>query len=158
MEPTPGGPSPAAGAAPLSLQPGSPEQPVVVGGLPVLFLAPPPADMLPPAGLPELGLGALTRAPSPAPASPAGVPAFFRAPLRPPPRPRLPHRKSRKLPPPAPALRGAAGPAAGAGTGEAGLAHRPGKSVREKSRPGVGEARRAGVPGTPGGSREGHRP
>lgn len=32
--PTPGGPGPAAGAAPLSLQPGPPQQPVVVGGPP----------------------------------------------------------------------------------------------------------------------------
>lgn len=34
MAPTPGGPGPAAGAAPLSLQPGPPQQPVVVGGPP----------------------------------------------------------------------------------------------------------------------------
>ena len=68
-----------------------------------------------------LGLGALTRAPSPAPAGPAGVPAFSRAPLWPPLRPRLPH-KVAQTPPPAPALPGAAGPAAGAGDQEAGLA------------------------------------
>lgn len=34
VAPTPGGPGPAAGAAPLSLQPGPPQQPVVVGGPP----------------------------------------------------------------------------------------------------------------------------
>lgn len=34
MAPTPSGPAPAAGAAPLSLQPGPPQQPVVVGGPP----------------------------------------------------------------------------------------------------------------------------
>lgn len=73
MAPTPGWPGPAAGAAPLSLQPGPPQQPVVVGW--------------PPGALPGVAAGghaaarrapgqawALTRAPSAAPDRPAGAP------------------------------------------------------------------------------------
>lgn len=73
VAPTPGWPGPAAGAAPLSLQPGPPQQPVVVGW--------------PPGALPGVAAGghaaarrapgqawALTRAPSAAPDRPAGAP------------------------------------------------------------------------------------
>lgn len=128
VAPTPGWPGPAAGAAPLSLQPGPPQQPVVVGW--------------PPGALPGAAAGghaaarrapgqawALTRAPSAAPDRPAGAPhslprsgaaagetkaalqsssnsSFSASPA--PPRPAAPPR--------------AAGPSAGARDREAGLA------------------------------------
>lgn len=123
MAPTPGGPGPAAGAASLSLQPGPPQQPVVVGG--------------PPGALPGAARGhaAARRAPGrawarshgphrplrPARRASSRSPACRCGRRRGPPRPRLPH-KVAQTPPPPPALPGAAGPAAGAGDREAGLA------------------------------------
>lgn len=150
VAPTPGGPSPAAGAAPLSLQPGSPEQPVVVGGSP---------GALP--GAAARGHAAARRAPGRAWARSQGPhrqlrPARRASPCSP--ARRCGRRrgqgcptKSLKLLLPLPPSAEQPAPPRGPGTGRPGW-HPPGKSVREKSRPGVGGARRAGVPETPGGS------
>lgn len=148
VAPTPGGPGPAAGAAPLSLQPGPPQQPVVVGG---------PPGALP--GAAARGHAAARRAPGRAWARSHGP---HRA-LRPARRASLPSparwcgrrrghgcpTKSLKLllpPPPSLSSRPRGG---GRGPGGRPGWHRPGKSVQEKSRPGVGGARRPGVPRDP---------
>lgn len=153
MAPTPGGPSPAAGAAPLSLQPGPPQQPVVVGG--------------PPGALPGVAARrhaaarrapgrawVLTRAPSAAPDRPAGVQRSPELPVQPPPRPRLPHKVAQTPPPPPPPRPRAAGPAAGAPDQEAGLA--PARKVSAGEIPAWSE--RGEAARTPGGTPRGFSP
>lgn len=155
MTPTPGGPGPAARAAPLSLQPGPPQQPVVVGG--------------PPGALPGAARGhaAARRAPGRAWARSHGP----HRPLRPArrassrsPACRCGRRrgrgcptKSRKLllvlPPPRSSRprRGGRGPGGRTGTGpESQCGRNPGL---ESARPGGPEC-----PGPQAGPQDGHRP
>lgn len=116
----------------------------------MLLLAPPPADMLPPAGH-RAGPGRAHMGPIRCSGPPGGRPCLLpRALLRwlvcsllQPPRPGLPHKVVQTPPPPPPPLpKPSSRPSAGAWDREAGLAL-AGKSVREKSRPGVSRARRS---------------
>lgn len=160
MSPTPGWPGPAAGAAPLSLQPGPPQQPVVVGW--------------PPGALPGVAAGghaaarrapgqawALTRAPSAAPDRPAGAPHSLprsgaaagetKAALQ-------SSSNSSSFASPAPPRPEQPAPRRGPGTGRLGW-HRPGKSVRAKSWPGVvGATRPESAPVPPEELQEHHIP
>lgn len=123
----------------------------------MLFLALPPADMLPPAGH-RAGPGRAHQGPIARSGPPGGRPCLLRARVRAPPRPRLPH-KVAQTPPPAPALPEQPAPRRGPGTGrEAGLA--PARKVSAGEIPAWnrwGEAARS-APGPQAGPLEGHCP
>lgn len=114
----------------------------------MLFLVLPPADMLPPAGH-RAGPGRAHTGPITRSGRPGGRPSVSpRAlPVLPLPRPRLPPQSrsnSSSCPRPPRSSRPRCG-----GQGPGPGWHRPEKSVREKSRPGVRQARRPGMPRDP---------